>query len=117
MGQTNESSLKQRTHMIGRHGRNCEGVVRGSGAGGSPGITPSADAAPLRRGRRPLVPVVVMLLLVVVAVTAGRATSAAARRVGGRGGRRQPRRLAAALHGVVPHYSSPMVVSGQSSGP
>ena len=105
--------------MIGRHGRNCEGVVRGSGAGSSPGITPSADAAPLRGGRRPLVPVVVMLLLVVVvSVTAGCATSAAAaRRVGGRGGRRQPRRLAAALHGVVPHYSSPMVVSGQSSGP
>ena len=69
--------------MIGRHGRNCEGVVRGSGAGGSTGITPSADAAPLRRGRRPLVPVVVMLLLlvVVVALTASRATSAAARRV------------------------------------
>ena len=105
--------------MIGRHGRNCEGVVRGSGAGSSPGITPSADAAPLRRGRRPLVPVVVMLLLllVVVAVTAGRATSAAAaRRVGGRGGRRQPRRLATALHGV-PNYSSPMVISGRSSRP
>ena len=99
--------------MIGRHGRNCEGVVRGSGAGGSPGITPSADAAPLRRGRRPLVPVVVVMLLllvVVVALTAGRATSAAAaRRVGGRGGRRQPRRLAAALHGV-PNYFFAIVI-------
>ena len=105
--------------MIGRHGRNCEGVVRGSGAGSSPGITPSADAAPLRRGRRPLVPVMLLLLLVVVvAVTAGRAatSAAAARRVGGRGGRRQPRRLAAALHGV-PNYCSLMVISGRSSRP
>ena len=102
--------------MIGRHGRNCEGVVRGSGAGGSPGITPSADAAPLRRGRRPLVPVM-LLLLVVVAVTAGRATSAAAaRRVGGRGGRRQPRRLAAALHGV-PNYFFAIAISERSSRP
>ena len=89
--------------MVGRHGRNGKGVVRGGGDGGRPGIAPSADAPPLRRGRGPLMPMVVVVLLwwlMVVAVTAGHAASptAAARRVGDRGGRRQPRRLAAALH-------------------
>ena len=62
--------------MVGRHGRNGKGVVRGGGDGGGPGIAPSADAPPLRRGRGPLMPVVVVVLwLMVVAVTAGHAAS------------------------------------------
>ena len=85
--QLHVSSIEKSTYMIGRHGRNGEGVVRGSSEGGGPGIAPSADTSPLRRRRRPLMPMVLLLVMVLVAVIAGHAATAAtsaARRVGGR---------------------------------